>query len=255
MDRFKGKTTGPSPITTETPMEDLIALVTGTTSGLGYAAASMLAAEGYRQVILTGRSLARVQETAAQLAAETKTQVFTPLELELDEPSSVQSALADLVRLGRPIDFLLLNAGLVPGKKRVLTAAGVEAAEPEKGIPPMPSLKTLRFHDLRHDAVSQLAEGQASDMTIMAIAGHVSKKMLEHYSHIRTEAKRKALDAISTPTAPPAKPEKTGNSEAPVTFSVTKLEGPGGMHSQAIEKAGGDDGARTRDLMRDRHAF
>jgi hypothetical protein len=32
--------------------------------------------------------------------------------------------------------------------------------------------------------------------TIMAIAGHVSRKMLEHYSHIRMEAKRAALDAI-----------------------------------------------------------
>ena len=110
-------------------MKHSIALVTGTTSGLGYAAASMLAAEGCRQVIVTGRSLARVQETAAQLAAETKTQVFTPLELDLDTPSSVQSALAELVKRGRPIDFLLLNAGMVPGKKRVLTAAGVEASQ------------------------------------------------------------------------------------------------------------------------------
>jgi NAD(P)-dependent dehydrogenase (short-subunit alcohol dehydrogenase family) len=110
-------------------MEHPIALVTGTTSGLGYAAASMLAAEGYRQVIVTGRSLARVQETAAQLAAETKTQVFTPLELDLNVPASVQSALAELVKRGRPIDFLLLNAGMVPGKERVRTAAGVEAAQ------------------------------------------------------------------------------------------------------------------------------
>jgi hypothetical protein len=30
----------------------------------------------------------------------------------------------------------------------------------------------------------------------MAIAGHVSRKMIEHYSHIRMEAKRAALDAI-----------------------------------------------------------
>ena len=72
-------------------MEHSIALVTGTASGLGYAAASMLATKGYRQVIVTGRSLARVQETAAQLAAETKKQDFTPLELDLDSPSSVQS--------------------------------------------------------------------------------------------------------------------------------------------------------------------
>ena len=110
-------------------MEHSIALVTGTTSGLGYAAARLLAIKGYRQVIVTGRGLARVQETAAQLAAETKTKVFTPLELDLDKPSSVQSALAALVKQGRPIDFLLLNAGMVPGKKRVLTAAGVEASQ------------------------------------------------------------------------------------------------------------------------------
>jgi NAD(P)-dependent dehydrogenase (short-subunit alcohol dehydrogenase family) len=110
-------------------MEHSIALVTGTTSGIGYEAACLLATNGYRQVIVTGRSLARVHETAAQLAAQTKTQVFTPLELELDEPTSVESALAELVKRGQPIDFLLLNAGLVPGKKRVITAAGVEASQ------------------------------------------------------------------------------------------------------------------------------
>ena len=110
-------------------MEHSIALVTGTTSGLGYASASMLATKGYHQVIITGRSFAQVQETAAQLAAETKTRDFTPLELDLDAPASVESALAKLVRLGLPIDFLLLNAGLVPGKKRLLTAAGIESAQ------------------------------------------------------------------------------------------------------------------------------
>src|ERR1700734_1573078 len=110
-------------------MEHSIALFTGATSGLGYAAARALAEEGWREIIVTGRSLARVQETAAQLAAETKRQVFTPLELDLNAPASVQSALAALVKRGQPIDFLLLNAGMVPGKARVITAAGVEAAQ------------------------------------------------------------------------------------------------------------------------------
>jgi integrase len=54
-----------------------------------------------------------------------------------------------------------------------------------------------RFHDLRHTCITKLAEGQASEHTLMAIAGHVSRKMLEHYSHIRIEAKRAALDAIA----------------------------------------------------------
>ena len=110
-------------------MEHSIALITGTTSGLGYAAAGLLAAKGYKQVIVTGRRLAQVQQTAAQLAAETKKKIFTPLELDLDSPSSVQSALAELVKRGQPIDFLLLNAGMVPFKKRVLTAAGIEASQ------------------------------------------------------------------------------------------------------------------------------
>lgn len=106
-----------------------IALVTGATSGLGHAAARLLAAEGNRTVIVTGRSLSRIQETAAQLAAETNMKVFTPLELDLNAPASVQSALAELVKRGRPIDFLLLNAGWIGGKERVVNAAGIEATQ------------------------------------------------------------------------------------------------------------------------------
>ena len=60
-------------------------------------------------------------------------------------------------------------------------------------------LPGLRFHDLRHTAITKLAETLASDQTVMAIAGHVSRRMLEHYSHIRMDAKRKALDAIAQP--------------------------------------------------------
>jgi integrase len=54
----------------------------------------------------------------------------------------------------------------------------------------------LRFHDLRHHAITELAEYQASDQTIMSIAGHVSPKMFAHYSHVRMDAKRKALEAL-----------------------------------------------------------
>lgn len=33
----------------------------------------------------------------------------------------------------------------------------------------------------------------------MSIAGHLSRKILEHYSHIRMAAKRIALEAIAKP--------------------------------------------------------
>jgi hypothetical protein len=54
-----------------------------------------------------------------------------------------------------------------------------------------------RFHDLRHTFISRLAESQASDSTVMALAGHVSRAMMERYSHIRLEAKRHAVDGLS----------------------------------------------------------
>jgi len=110
-------------------MDHSIALVTGATSGLGQAAARLLAEEGWREIIVTGRSLAGAQQAAAQLTAEHKTVMFTPLALDLDKPSSVQSAVAELVKRGRPIDFLLLNAGLVPFKERAVTATGVESSQ------------------------------------------------------------------------------------------------------------------------------
>jgi integrase len=68
-----------------------------------------------------------------------------------------------------------------------------------------------RWHDNRHTLVTDLAESGAGDETIRDIAGHVSKQMLKHYSHIRMEAKRKALEAIVT------KPDrKVSASDAPV---------------------------------------
>ena len=62
-------------------------------------------------------------------------------------------------------------------------------------------LKGLRPHDLRHHAITKLAESsEASEQTLMSIAGHVSREMLEHYSHIRIQAKRKAVESLDNCT-------------------------------------------------------
>lgn len=55
-----------------------------------------------------------------------------------------------------------------------------------------------RWHDNRRTLITDLAESGASDQTITDIAGHVSKQMLRHYSHIRMEAKRAALESIQS---------------------------------------------------------
>jgi integrase len=71
-----------------------------------------------------------------------------------------------------------------------------------------------RWHDHRHTMITDLAESGAGDQTITDIAGHVSKNMLKHYSHIRMEAKREALESIvkRPPTKKPA-PKRSRNSK------------------------------------------
>jgi integrase len=93
--------------------------------------------------------------------------------------------------------------------KRVIDH-NVTGFDPERHLHSWPSawrtltkkagLPGFRFHDLRHCAITQLAENGASDSTIMAIAGHVSRRMLERYSHVRMEAKRTALEALAAST-------------------------------------------------------
>ena len=53
-----------------------------------------------------------------------------------------------------------------------------------------------QLHGTRHTLITELAESGAGEETIMDIAGHVSREMLRHYSHIRMEAKRDALEAV-----------------------------------------------------------
>lgn len=54
-----------------------------------------------------------------------------------------------------------------------------------------------RGHDNRHTLVTELSDSGAGDEVIMSIAGHVSRAMLSRYSHVRMEAKRRALDEIA----------------------------------------------------------
>ena len=59
-----------------------------------------------------------------------------------------------------------------------------------------------RWHDLRHTFISRLAENAGvSEQTIRALAGHVSRQMLERYSHIRSQAKQAAIRALEEQSA------------------------------------------------------
>jgi len=66
-----------------------------------------------------------------------------------------------------------------------------------------------RIHDLRHTAATKMAEAGVAESTMLALMGHVSRAMLERYSHIRMAAKRDAVESLSII----GKGKKAGNSE------------------------------------------
>jgi Phage integrase family len=84
-------------------------------------------------------------------------------------------------------------------------------------------LAGLRPHDLRHHAITKLAESsEASEQTIMSIAGHVSREMLEHYSHIRQEAKRRAVESLDNDTITSQLEEWQRRGEQPEALQVAR---------------------------------
>ena len=63
-------------------------------------------------------------------------------------------------------------------------------------------MKGFRFHDLRHQAITELVEAGTTDSTPQALAEYLSHRMLEHSSHVRMEAKKAAVAKLGTGLAP-----------------------------------------------------
>jgi integrase len=55
---------------------------------------------------------------------------------------------------------------------------------------------TFRFHDLRHSFITHMVERGVPLGTIMAMVGHISKRMLLHYTHISSGAARRAVEVL-----------------------------------------------------------
>ena len=57
-------------------------------------------------------------------------------------------------------------------------------------------IKGLRFHDLRHEAVSRLVEAGLGNQEVAAISGHKSMQMIKRYTHLRAEDLVERLDQL-----------------------------------------------------------
>jgi len=57
-------------------------------------------------------------------------------------------------------------------------------------------MKSFRFHDLRHEAISRLVEAGLGDQHVAAVSGHKSMQMLKRYTHLRAEDLVEKLDEV-----------------------------------------------------------
>jgi integrase len=156
-------------------------------------------AAGHRTIPLNGdamAALARLLERARALgSSEPEHYVFPTCENQVIDPSRPQkswrSAWCTLVSAtGQGVGKEAAKDAIDAGRGiRGGIAAWRRAAAP---------FRSFRFHDLPHQAITEMAEAGASDATLMAVAGRMSRRMLEHYSHVRMAAKRTALDKLES---------------------------------------------------------
>jgi integrase len=134
---------------------------------------------------------------------KSKTEGGTGREIPLNSPAhAVLIKWANRFPSCKPSDYIFPACEAAGIERENPTAERIDASQPIKSWRTAwrAALKraslSIRFHDLRHTRITKLAESQASEQTIMSIAGHLSRRMVEHYSHICMSAKRAALDAI-----------------------------------------------------------
>ena len=90
-----------------------VALVTGASSGLGYATALVLAQEGAK-VVMSSRSQAKLDEAAAQIQQETGAEVLA-YACDVTDAEAIERVVAFTVAQGGGLDILITNAGGPPG--------------------------------------------------------------------------------------------------------------------------------------------
>jgi integrase len=76
---------------------------------------------------------------------------------------------------------------------------------------------TCRLHDLRHSFCTKMAEAGVPEGTMLDMMGHVSTTMLKRYSHIRSQARREAMDAVEL--------RQSKNVATKVSTKVSRSEG------------------------------
>jgi NAD(P)-dependent dehydrogenase (short-subunit alcohol dehydrogenase family) len=100
-------------------------VVTGATGGLGYEIALGLA-QGCADVVVGGRNEAKGREAAAKIRALAPQALVRFEKLDLADLASVSAFARRIAAVGRPLDLLVNNAGVMALPVRRVTADGFE---------------------------------------------------------------------------------------------------------------------------------
>lgn len=93
-------------------LEGKVALITGSTRGIGLATAQVFARAG-AHVVVSGRSSDKLQEVRAGIEADVAGARVSTLELDITDIDSVKTAFQSLFRETKKLDILVANAGVL----------------------------------------------------------------------------------------------------------------------------------------------
>ncbi len=137
-----------------------VILVTGCNSGLGYDSLRSLAAAG-AHVIGAARTMEKAEKACASVAAKT-----TPVVCELTDMDSVAQCAQDVQSLGKPLDVLMCNAGIMALPK--LEQVDVNGVMLEKQF----VVNHLGHHLLTRLLMNQVLAAPAGRVVTVSSSGH-----------------------------------------------------------------------------------
>lgn len=148
--------------------------------------------------------LARRRLVIRRIEAKTDTSA-RHIELNLDATKAAERLLlrAHLFGATNPAHYLMpkdlsrISHGACKGQR------GYDPNQPQKywdsawrSLTKAAGLDGFRFHDLRHTFVTHMVELGVPVGVVQAMVGHISSRMLRHYTHIASGVARKAVELL-----------------------------------------------------------
>ena len=152
-----GKSSTAEDVTAGLDLRGKLALVTGVNSGIGFETMRVLTLRG-AEVIGTARTLAKAEAACRDSKGKT-----IPLACELESQDSIRACAAQVAKLGRPLDLLIANAGIM----------ALPRLEQVNGIEKQFATNHLGHFLLTNLLLPRLEAAEAARVVVLSSAAHL----------------------------------------------------------------------------------